>query len=53
MLKYLFNNVKHWSATNDMDVNVKKSARMFVSKKKFKQKKHSVKYPETPRTDAS
>ena len=41
------NIIKRWSATNNMGVNVKKSALMFVSKKKFKQKKHSVKYPET------
>ena len=47
------NIIKRWSATNNMDVNVKKSALMFVSKKKFKQKKHSVKYQRLIHTSIS
>ena len=36
-----------WSLENEMDVNKKKSAIMFVTKKRFKQKKGLEHYPET------
>ena len=34
------NIIKKWSEVNDMEVNIKKSALMFVTKKNVKQKKH-------------
>ena len=39
--------LNNWSNCNDMEVNPRKSAIMFVSKKRFRQKKHFTKYPET------
>ena len=41
------NIIGDWSRLNDMEVNKKKSAIMFVTKRRFKQKKGTEHYPET------